>query len=184
LPARAGRWMRAPALNGAAWNYFETATAAAREAGDSCLLAFAGGSRHTCCSTSATPPKRSTRSARIGYKKQCTPKGRLVLPVNTSVDKSNSLLIFDESGGTPFIFYAIRYWEGFLRRLGVKKEFSRVLAVSSITSLPLVLLAIRQWPYRPLSAFWAVWLALCDSLIILLSWRVMGCFHGDQIACN
>ncbi len=93
------------------------------------------------------------------------------MPLNASGSRSSSLLIFDESGGTPLIFYAILYWEKFLRRLGVKKEFSRVLAVSSIMSLPLVLLVVRQWPYRPLSAFWAVWLALCDSLIILLSWQ-------------
>jgi hypothetical protein len=50
------------------------------------------------------------------------------------------------------------------------------VAVSSIMALPLILLAIRQWPYRPLSAFWAVWLALCDSLIILLSWRAWDAF--------
>ena len=43
-------------------------------------------------------------------------------------------------------------------------------------SLPLILLTIRQWPYHPLSAFWALWLAICDSLIILLSWRAWDAF--------
>ena len=46
-----------------AWNHFETATAAAREAGNDALLAFAAGSRLTFCSTSASLPRPSRRSA-------------------------------------------------------------------------------------------------------------------------
>lgn len=100
------------------------------------------------------------------------PKGMLVLPRNPAVGRPNSLRILDEHAGIPLIFQAIRYWEGFLRRLGIKKEFSRVLATASIMFLPLILLL----PYHPLRAFWAAWLAMCDSLIILLSWRSWDAF--------
>jgi hypothetical protein len=98
------------------------------------------------------------------------------LSSNDSAGRAKGLHIFDERAGIPFVFDAIRNWERRLRRFGVKKESSRILAVCSIISLPLALLAIRQLPYRPLTAFWAVWLAMCDSLIVLLSWRSWDAF--------
>src|SRR5690348_2987595 len=108
--------------------------------------------------------------------------GRRSLPLNASASKANGLLVFNESAGIPFVFSLIQHWERRLRRFGVKKEFSRALAVFSVMSLPLVLLVIRQWPYRPLSVFWAVWLAMCDSLIILLSWRSWNAFLETRLA--
>lgn len=102
--------------------------------------------------------------------------GRIVLRPYTSIGKSKNLAIFEECSGIPLIFSAIQYWERLLQRLGIQKEFARVLAATSVMFLPLAFLAIRHWPYRTLSAFWAVWLALCDSLIILLSWRAWDAF--------
>ena len=101
-----------------------------------------------------------------------------------AADRSNSLRIFDERAGIPLTFQAIRYWERFLRRHGIKRDFSRVLATCSIMSLPLILLVIRQLPYRPLSGFWAVWLTMCDSLIVLLSWLNMGRFRRNKTVRN
>lgn len=90
-------------------------------------------------------------------------------------------MILDERSGAPLIFIAIRHWERVLKRLRIPKGLVRVLAVSSIMFLPVALLAIRHWHYHTLSAFWAVWLGLCDSLIILLSWRAWDAFLETRV---
>jgi hypothetical protein len=102
------------------------------------------------------------------------------LTLKDAGDRSDSLLIFDERAGIPFVFQTIKCWEVPLRKWGIKEPYLRILATCSIASVPLILLAIRHWPYRPLTAFWAVWLALCDSLIVLLSWRSWDAFMGTR----
>jgi len=106
------------------------------------------------------------------------------MPAEDVARNNTKLVILAESGGLPLAFRAVIRWSRVLRKLHLRAADSRLLATLSLMSLPLLLLAIRHWPYRPLSAFWAVWLTLCDSLIILLSWHTWDSFMAARETVN
>lgn len=80
-------------------------------------------------------------------------------------------VILNAEHGIPLVFEAVVKCVDFLARINAHWRVSRKAVVWLIALLPLLLLVVPYWSYRPLSAAWAVWLTFCSGLMILLSWR-------------